>query len=112
MFVVSMSYEPSREEIAVNVTVKAALRRLGLVLKQAAFLIGQGEKYLDDALNGRRPLKFSRLYQIEGFKQAYLEATAEEEDFLVLDRKRVRLVEVETRPVKAALPVVDERKRA
>jgi hypothetical protein len=113
MIFFGMGYQASREELAVNATVKAALTRLGLLVKQAAFLAGVAEGYLRDALNGRRPLKFSRLHRIEGFDEAYMLAKADEKDFLLLDKKRVRLVEVETHSVKASWACdCQERKRA
>lgn len=106
-FPIGMGYQPTEEDQQVIAAARIAIReKLRLLWKQAAAQVGVREAYLRDALSGSRPLKFSLLYRIEGFRRAFLDVLASEEDCVVLDRKHVRLLEMERKPqmLKASLP--------
>lgn len=111
-----LAYSATPEDLAINALVKRALSRLGLLVKQAAFLMGCAEKYLDDALAGRRPLRFQKLHVIEGFAEAYLEALADECGYDTYARHRVKLILMVDSTPRPMLRVVEppaaERKRA
>lgn len=104
-----MAYQPTPEDRQVQATARVAIRvKLGLLWKEAAAAIGVSPSYLHEALNGVRPLKFSLLYRIEGFRRAFLETLADEESCLVIDKREALLVEAESvrrRMLKADLDI-------
>lgn len=111
-----MSYEPTPEErVRARRTRRALLERMGLIIKELADLFGKPERYIDDQLRARRPLG-NRWDVLDGFSLAYAEVIAEEHDAFLIEKRYVRLIEVELSPkrmARATLDVAeDERKRA
>lgn len=100
MFAV-MAYEPSPEAIVLARRARAAVKRAGFLVKQAADHLGVSYKTLDDMLSARRPL-VSRIWGLENFDLAMAEVIADERDAFLIQKRQVLLIEVEATPKRMA----------
>lgn len=89
------AWEPTPEEQQrARRTRKALLDRMGLIIKELADLFGKPERYIDDQLRARRPLG-TRWSVIDGFDLAFAAVVAEEHDAFLIEKRYVRLIEIE-----------------
>lgn len=112
MFFFTMSYEPTPQAVILARRARAAIARLGLLVKEAAALLGVPYRYLDDQLSARRPLG-TKVFELDGFDVALAEVIADETGSVLIDKRSVRLIEVEARPklmARATMPILSKRK--